>query len=83
VVSILYENKGKGFKNLTQEQREHLDFCISLVRGPAPTANLDYHKGDTNPQFGKQGTKRLDFADFCKAAPPALAAGGACPRGAS
>jgi len=30
-VSILYENKGKGLKNLTQEQREHLDFCISQM----------------------------------------------------
>lgn len=25
--------------------------------GPAPTANLDYNKGDTNPQFGKAGVK--------------------------
>lgn len=30
-VSILYNNKGKGLKNLTQEQREHLDFCISQM----------------------------------------------------
>jgi hypothetical protein len=30
-VSILYKNKGKGLKNLTQEQREHLDFCISQM----------------------------------------------------
>lgn len=30
-VSILYKNKGKGLKNLTQEQREHLDFFISQM----------------------------------------------------
>jgi LAGLIDADG endonuclease len=30
-VSILYANKGKGLKNLTPEQREHLDFCISQM----------------------------------------------------
>jgi hypothetical protein len=26
-----YKNKGKGLKHLTQEQREHLDFCISQM----------------------------------------------------
>jgi hypothetical protein len=30
-VSMLYKNKGKGLKNLTQEQRKHLDFCISQM----------------------------------------------------
>jgi hypothetical protein len=30
-VSILYTNKGKGLKNLTEEQRVHLDFCISKM----------------------------------------------------
>lgn len=28
-----------------------------IALGPAPTANLDYNKGDTNPQFGKAGAK--------------------------
>jgi hypothetical protein len=28
-VSILYANKGKGLKSLTEEQRNHLNFCIS------------------------------------------------------
>lgn len=30
-LSILYENKGKGLKNLTLEHREHLDFCVSQM----------------------------------------------------
>jgi hypothetical protein len=30
-VSILYKNKGKGLQNLTQEQREHLDFFMSQM----------------------------------------------------
>jgi hypothetical protein len=28
-----------------------------IALGPAPTASLDYNKGDTNPQFGKAGAK--------------------------
>jgi hypothetical protein len=28
-----------------------------IALGPAPTANLDYNKGDTNSQFGKAGAK--------------------------
>ena len=36
--------------------RFNLDYNIRRIAlGPAPTANLYYPKGDTNPQFGKKG----------------------------
>jgi hypothetical protein len=28
-----------------------------IAIGPAPTANLNYNKGNSNPQFGKAGAK--------------------------
>jgi len=43
---------------LEQYYLDRFNLCYNIRRialGPAPTANLDYHKGNTNPQFGKQG----------------------------
>jgi group I intron endonuclease len=38
--------------------RYSLDYNIRRIAiGPAPTANLDYNKGNTNPQFGRTGSK--------------------------
>lgn len=30
-ICILYANKGKGLNNLTEEERKHLDYCISKM----------------------------------------------------
>jgi len=46
------------FIQLEQYYLDRFNLCYNIRKialGPAPTANLDYHKGNANPQFGKQG----------------------------
>lgn len=43
-----------GLEEILKEGKNNIR---RIALGPAPTANLDYNKGDTNPQFGKAGVK--------------------------
>jgi hypothetical protein len=57
-VSILYANKGKGLKSLIEEQRKHLDSCISKMNKNTPRP---FGGGCAPRRYGKYFARGLNI----------------------